>query len=315
MEHAASLDLTESDVRRLLHAPDLIARIEDAFRNRFPRIVIAPRQHVKVSVGTFLIMSCFDPGRPALGMKLIVVHDRPGAGEDRVHATYLLLDPVTGKPIFSIAANHLTAVRTAATSAVATKHLARENSSTLGIFGTGRLARAHLAVMPLVRNFRKILVCGREPQASARFSSEMPSEFGARIIPADPRTLARQSDVICTCTTSRIPLFDGADVQPGTHINLVGAYEPDAREADAQTMRGGRIFVDTYEGAHAEAGDILIAIQEGAISTRQILGDLHELLSGKKQGRAAPEDITLFKSVGCALEDLVAAELLQHDAP
>jgi ornithine cyclodeaminase/alanine dehydrogenase-like protein (mu-crystallin family) len=315
MEHAAKLNLAEADVVRLLHPRALIARMEDAFRTRFPRVNIAPRQHLKVSGGVFLIMSCFDPIQPALGMKLITVRDHAAAGDDRVHATYLLLNPSTGEPVFSIAANHLTALRTAATSAVATEYLARKNSSTLGIFGTGRLARAHLTLMPLVRNFKKILVCGREPQASARFASEMSSAFNGQILPADPPTLARESDVICTCTTSRTPLFDGNDLQPGTHINLVGAYEPEVREADTQTMRRARIFVDTYEGAHAEAGDILIPIDEGAISASHILGDLHELLAGNKQGRTASEEITVFKSVGCALEDLAAAELLQPDAP
>lgn len=314
MQKDANVDLTETDVLRLLHSPALIARIEDAFRTRFPRVNIAPRQHLKISGGTFLIMSCFDPLQPALGMKLITVRDRATPGEDRVHATYLLLDPVTGEPIFSIAANHLTALRTAATSAVATKYLARENSPTLGIFGTGRLARAHLALMPLVRNFKKILVCGREPQASSKFALEMSSEFNSQIIAADPPTVARESDVICTCTTSRTPLFDGNDLRPGAHVNLVGAYEPEARETDTQTMRRARIFVDTYEGAQAEAGDILIPIREGAISASQILGDLHELLAGKKQGRTAPEEITVFKSVGCALEDLASAELLQTAA-
>jgi alanine dehydrogenase len=314
MGQVAQQNLAENDVLRSLHGPDLIARIEDAFRNRFPRVVIAPRQHMKVSGGTFLIMSCFDPMQPALGMKLITVREHPAAGEDRDHATYLLLNPSTSEPVLSIAANHLTAMRTAATSAVATKFLARENSSTLGIFGTGRLARAHLSAMPVVRNFKRILVCGREQRASAKFVSDMSLEFDGQIIPADPPTVARESDVICTCTTSRTPLFDGNDLRPGTHVNLVGAYEADARETDTQTMRRARIFVDTYEGAHAEAGDILMPIDEGAISASHILGDLHELLSGKRQGRSAPEDITLFKSVGCALEDLVAAELLHRDA-
>jgi len=319
MQRAAILNLTESDVRSLLHPHDLIARIEDAFRHRFPRVAIAPRQHLQVSGGTLLIMSCLDPIRSALGMKLIMVRDHPPAGEDRVHATYLLLDPRTAEPSFSIAANHLTALRTAATSAVATKYLAREDSSALGIFGTGRLARFHLAVMPLVRNFKTILVCGREAEASARFASEMSAEFNGQIIPVDPTTLARESDVICTCTTSRSPLFDGRDLRPGTHLNLVGAFQPDAREADTRTICRARIFVDTYEGANAEAGDILIPIHEGAISPSQILGDLHELLSGGNQGgtqgRTAPEDITVFKSVGCALEDLAAAELLEPAAP
>lgn len=315
MQSSANPNLTETEVRRRLHAPDLIARIEDAFRHRFPQVTIAPRSHFPIDGGIFLIMSCFDPLRPALGMKLIAVRDHPPAGEDRVHATYLLLNPTTGEPILCIAANHLTALRTAATSAVATKHLAGENASTLGIFGTGKLARTHLAVLPLVRNFERIFVCGREAQASANFAAQVSAESTFPIVPADPRTLARESDVLCACTTSRSPLFDSRDLRSGTHLNLVGAFQPHAREADTQTMQRARVFVDAYEGARAEAGDILIPIQEGAISRSHILGDLHELLSGKKPGRTRAADITVFKSVGCALEDLVAAELLQSSAP
>jgi ornithine cyclodeaminase/alanine dehydrogenase-like protein (mu-crystallin family) len=314
MRSTPHLSLTDPEVRRLLSPQDLIARIEDAFRTRFPQIIIPARQHLPVADGIFLTMPCFDPLQHALGTKLVTVRDHPPAGEDRVHATYLLLDPATGKPIFSIAANYLTALRTAAASALATKYLARENCSTLGIFGTGRLARTHLAVLPLVRNFEKILVCGREAQASAKFAAEMSTEFSGTIVPSDACTLARESDVICACTTSRTPLFDGRDLRPGTHLNLAGAFQPDAREADTFTIQRSRVFVDTYEGARAEAGDILIPINEGAISHDHVVADLHELLSGRKQGRTGDEDITIFKSVGCALEDLVAAELLQSSA-
>jgi len=304
--------LNESEVSGLLRPAALIVRIEAAFRDRFPAVTLPTRQHLATLGGVLLIMSCYDPSQPALGIKLVTVRDHPTANQDRVQATFLLLDPATGQPIFSLAANHLTALRTAATSAVATKFLAREDVSTLGVFGIGRLARAHLEVLPLVRNFQKILVCGREGHShrTSNFADQMSAELNLEIIAADARTLAGECEVICTCTTSRTPLFQGRDLRPGAHLNLVGAFQPDTRESGTTTIQRARVIVDTYEGARSEAGDILIPLAEKAISEDHIIADLHELLSGKKSGRLNSKDITVFKSVGCALEDLVAAELL-----
>jgi ornithine cyclodeaminase/alanine dehydrogenase-like protein (mu-crystallin family) len=315
-DHArAATHLTESDVRRLLRPAHVIEAIEAAFRDRLPTVTIAPRTHLPLPHGVLLIMSCYDPSRPSLGIKFATVRSRseplqPDQLQDRVHASYLLLDPETAAPRLSIAANYLTALRTAATSALATKYLAPETVSTLGVFGTGALARTHLAVLPLVRNFQRILVCGREAQPTTAFASEISVELDRAVVAADSRTLAAESDVICTCTTSPSPLFDGHTLRPGTHLNLVGAFQPHTREVDSVTIQRARVVVDTYSGARAEAGDILIPLAENAISDNHIAADLHELVSGKKKGRLSPEDITSFKSVGCALEDLVTAELL-----
>ncbi len=302
--------LSEHEVRSLLQPIKVIEAVENAFRDRFPAVTIAPRLHIPLAHGVLLIMSCYDPSRAALGIKLVTVRSHPAPLQDRVHATYLLLDPETGEPRLSIAANYLTALRTAATSALATKYLARENVSTLGIFGTGALARTHLAVLPLVRSFERILVCGREAQPTADFAAQMCAELQRPVSAADPRTLAAESDVLCACTTSPTPLFDGRDLRPGTHLNLVGAFQPHTREADTFTIQRARVVVDTYDGTRAEAGDILIPLQEGTVSAGHIVADLHELLTARKRGRLSPEDVTVFKSVGCALEDLVTAELL-----
>ena len=302
--------LSEIEVRRLLQPVDVIGAIESAFRDRLPSATIAPRLHLPLAHGVLLIMSCYDPCHTALGVKFATVRTHPAPLEERVHATYLLLDPETSEPRLTIAANYLTAMRTAATSALATKYLANENVSTLGVFGTGALARTHLAVLPLVRSFQRILVCGREAQPTANFATQMSTELQRTILAADPRTVAAESDVLCTCTTSPTPLFDGRDLRLGTHLNLVGTFQLHTREADTFTIQRARVFVDTFAAARAEAGDLLIPIQEGAISAHHIVADLHELVSGKKQGRLVSEDITIFKSVGCALEDLVTAELL-----
>ena len=138
----------------------------------------------------------------------------------------------------------------------------------------------------------------------------MSEEVRLPVESTDARTCASQSDVLCTCTTSQVPLFDGNLLRPGTHLNLVGAFQPHAREVDSRTVQRAYIVVDTYDGALAEAGDLVIPIKEGVISRNHIAADLHELLTGNKPGRTSPSEITLFKSVGCALEDLATAELL-----
>jgi ornithine cyclodeaminase len=331
--------LTEADVRRLLNPVDLCAALESAFRDRYPSLSLPPRTHAELAHGIFLAMSCYDGATNTLGMKLVLVRDQnvqnikdenikaqnshDGAQsptsesnaerltEGRIQATYLLLDPNTAQPRLTIAANYLTDLRTAATSAVATKFLARPNVSTLGIFGTGRLALAHLAVLPLARNFERVLICGRNPSRSAAFVQKVSAQLpDLTILAADAHTCAAQSDVLCTCTSNSAPLFDGRDLRPGTHLNLVGAFRPETREVDTHTIARSRVVVDTYLAA-LEVGELVIPLQEGAIARDHVVADLHELISGTKQGRRSPQEITIFKSVGCALEDLVAAELLQ----
>jgi ornithine cyclodeaminase/alanine dehydrogenase-like protein (mu-crystallin family) len=324
----SSFHLTEADVRQLLNPTHLCAAIESAFRDRYPSISLPQRTHAELAHGIFLAMSCYDRAAGTLGMKLVLVrdqaqhrpadrsHDSPALTEGRVQATYLLLDPETAQPRLSIAANYLTDLRTAATSAVATKFLARPDSSSLGIFGTGRLARAHLTVLPLVRSFQRVLICGRNPSRSAEFVQQLSRELsGLTVTAVDARTCAAESDVLCTCTSNSAPLFDGRDLRPGTHLNLVGAFRPETREVDTHTILRSRVVVDTYSAAASEVGELLIPLQEGAITRNHVAADLHELVSGTKQGRRSSEEITVFKSVGCALEDLVAAELLLDANP
>ncbi len=303
--------LTEDEVRKRLDPDRVITAIESAFRDRYPSTVIPARSNLQMAEGIFLTMQCYDGAGHTLGMKLVVVQGNPQRVEDRVQATYLLLDPQTACPLLIVPANYLTDLRTAATSAVATKFLARESVKILGVFGTGRQARAHIKVIPRVRRFERVLVCGRNADATREFAERMCAETGLPIVAVDARTCAAESDVLCTCTSSQTPLFDGNLLRAGVHLNLVGAFQPHAREVDSTTVQRARVFVESYEGAPKGTGDLLIPLQEGAIGSTHVAGDLHELTSGKKRGRVkAADDITLFKSVGCALEDLATAELL-----
>jgi ornithine cyclodeaminase/alanine dehydrogenase-like protein (mu-crystallin family) len=303
-------NLTEDDVKAALDTTRVIAAIEDAFRDRYPATLMPVRTQMKLAGGIFLIMPCYDREGHGLGMKLVVVVDTPANPDQKLHATYLILDSATGHPTLSMPAAYLTEVRTAATSAVATKFLARDDVRVLGIFGTGRQARAHIYALRHVRNFQHFLVSGADPGRTREFAQEMARELNAPVESVYSRACASESDVLCTCTTSPTPLFDGHLLRPGTHLNLVGSFQPHTREVDDSTVQRSRIVVDTFEGAMAEAGDLLIPLNKGVINRYHILSDLHLLVSRKKIVRTRPDEITLFKSVGCALEDLAAAELV-----
>jgi ornithine cyclodeaminase/alanine dehydrogenase-like protein (mu-crystallin family) len=296
---------SESQVRSAVTADDVIQAIRSAFARGFATSRLPVRTMLELDGAVLLVMPCYDRGLNAAGVKLVSVSARAG-----VHATYELLDPETGISIARMEADYLTDLRTAATSAVATDLLARTDAQTLGIFGSGRQAIAHLAVLPYVRKFKRFLVCGSGRSDLKAFCAKMKQEHALDLEAVDAQTVARESDVICTCTTAHEPLFDGRWLRPGTHLNLVGTFQPETREVDDATVRRSCVVVDTYEGALSEAGDLLIPISNGTVERSHIVADLHEIASGKKPGRTNPDQITLFKSVGCALEDLVTAQLV-----
>jgi ornithine cyclodeaminase/alanine dehydrogenase-like protein (mu-crystallin family) len=303
---------SESQVRSAVTADEVIQAIRSAFARGFAALRMPVRTTLELDGALLLVMPCYDHGLNAAGVKLVSVSAKAG-----VHATYELLDPATGISIARMEADYLTDLRTAATSAVATELLARNDAETLGIFGSGRQAIAHLTVLPCVRKFKRFLVCGSGRSDLKAFSAKMKKEHALDIDITDAQTVAKESDVICTCTTACEPLFDGKWLRPGTHLNLVGAFQPETREVDDATVKRARVVVDTYDGAMEEAGDLLMPIKNGSVERSHIVADLHEITSGKKPGRTNPDQITLFKSVGCALEDLVTAQLIyrqvEHD--
>jgi ornithine cyclodeaminase/alanine dehydrogenase-like protein (mu-crystallin family) len=299
--------LSESDVRKLLNPKKLVAIIEAAFKRGPKSFAMPARLQLETAHGVELLMPCFDPVAPAMGFKSVFVLKNPAPRQQRVQATYFLLNAKTGSITATIAANYLTDLRTAATSAVATMRMARKNAGTLAIFGAGRQARAHLELFAQLFRFDKILVCASTPDQSRKFAKDMSKSVPRSIEAAAPAQCA-EGDIICACTSSTSPLFDGRKLRPGTHLNLVGAFRPSDREVDSETVSRARVIVDTYD-ALAEAGDLIIPLREQAISRSHIAGDLHEVVTGKADVRRSLDDITLFKSVGCAIEDLAAASL------
>jgi ornithine cyclodeaminase/alanine dehydrogenase-like protein (mu-crystallin family) len=309
------LSLTDADIESILKPDDVIGAIRSAFQRGFDNVQMPARFQLETDDGVTLIMPCTIAGSHLLGAKVAVVRSSP-ASDGRVKATYFLTDTGTGGAVAVLAANYLTDIRTAATSAVATDSLARKYVSTLGIFGTGRQAEAHVAVLSLVRSFARVLICGSTLDKAKPFAARMRERYALEAAAVDAITCASNSDVICTCTTAISPLFPGDVVRPGTHLNLVGTFQPHAREVDSQLICRAKVFVDDREAALAEAGDILVPLRAGEITADHIRADLHQLLSGQKVGRSSQSDITVFKSVGLALEDFVTAELvLPKQAP
>ena len=306
------LTLSEDQVRQHLEIEEMLLALEHMFRRDYGTTAILPQriQMQMANGSTCLIMPCSDPALPGTGVKVVTVRDGTQVEGDRVQAHYFLLEQDTGKVCASLAANYLTEMRTAAVSAIATKFMARAEARTLGIFGTGRQAVAHLRLLPRTHRYERLLICGSRPSRSQALARLAKMDHNIVVEAVDPDTCAREADVICTCTTSKLPTFDGRRVREGTHLNLVGGFQPDGREVDDFVISRSRIVVDTFEGALAEAGDLLIPLNKKLIGKNQILGDLHQLVSGKIAGRTDYHEVTVFKSVGFALEDLVVATLL-----
>jgi alanine dehydrogenase len=306
------LILSEEQVRERLSIDEVVSSLEKMFGRDYGKTANIPLRTTMQAFGgsTCLVMPCSDSALPAAGLKVVTVRNGGTSNRDRVQANCFLLEPESLKVCAMLSANYLTEVRTAAVSAIASRALARPDSRTLGVFGTGRQALAHLLLFSRSQQFERLLVCGSQPSRSENFAKLLADHHGLRVEPVEAAVCAQESDVICTCTTSSVPVFDGELIREGTHLNLVGAFQPDTREVDDVVVERSRIVVDSYEGALSEAGDLLIPLSRGIITNDSIIADLHEIVSRKAVGRSDPADITLFKSVGFALEDLVVASLL-----
>jgi ornithine cyclodeaminase len=220
----------------------------------------------------------------------------------------MLFDGQNGELLAVINASAITAIRTAAVSAVATRWLANPDAKNLAIIGAGVQARTHLEAMACVRSLERVRVAAGHVESAQKFVAEMQPRSSTELeAVATPAEAVDGADIIVTATTAREPVVQKAWISPGAHINAVGTFSPKAREIDTATMSAATIFVDRRESALNEAGDYLIAAQEGAIGPEHIRAELGEVLTGEHQGRSSTEEITLFKSLGLAIEDLAAA--------
>lgn len=296
-------------------ALDYPALIEE-LRRTFARGANVPLRHSHTvradEDARLLLMPAWREGE-TLGVKIVTVFPgNPARHAATVGATYLLLDGATGHPQALIDGEALTLRRTAAASALASSFLSRPESETLLVVGTGTLAPYMAAAHASVRTFERVLVWGRTA-AKARTLAEHLVAQGLPALPvAELRRGLEQADIVTCATTATSPVVRGAEVRQGTHVDLVGAFTPAMRESDDELLTRASVFVDTCTGALAEGGDLVQSMRAGLFSRSSVRAELAELCRGEKAGRASAAEITLFKSVGTALEDLAAAALVRR---
>lgn len=293
----------------------LIAALSTMFKGD---CVMPVRHHHTVGVpgeadATLLLMPAWQPGQ-YIGVKLVSVFpDNHLRSLPAIHGSYLLSSGRTGELLAVLDGGELTARRTAAASALAARHLAREDASTLLMVGTGRLSVNLIEAHSRVRPIQQVLIWGRDQDKASQAAAEARTLGYTVEVASDLETAARQADIISCATLSRAPLIRGEWLKPGSHLDLIGAFTKEMRESDDEAVRRARVFVDTRAGAFAEAGDILQPIASGVIGKEHVQAELAELVRGSA-GRQSADEITLFKSVGAALEDLAGAILAYETA-
>lgn len=302
-------------VRVRADLPRLIDSLERAFRSD---AVVPQRQVLALpgnAAGQFLVMPAFDADGSAAVKLVTYLPANAGRGLPTVQAAIVAFSR-EGAPVAVLDGTMVTRLRTAAASALASKYLSRPDSSRLTVVGTGALAPWMAAAHAVVRPVERIDVWGRRPERVSATVDAIRELVGPRLtVDAAPELeeSVRAADIVSCATSSPAPLVSGRWLRTGTFVDLVGSFSPSTREADDDVVRRARIFVDTFEGALAEAGDLIDPIARGVIDRERIEGELADLVTGRIAGRRTAEEITLFKSVGTALEDLAAAQLLLID--
>lgn len=305
--------LNAGQLRAALSYPNLIV----ALRAAFCSATESPRRHVHSlspeHETVLLLMPVWQPERHA-GVKVVTVAPRnPQLGLPSVHSIFMLLDSITGAPVCLMDGEELTSRRTAAASALASGYLSRSDSSRLLVVGTGSLAPYMAAAHCAARPITNVSIWGRSPARAAQTAELLRQQPSANRLHIeairDLEAGVRNADIITCATTSTTPIVRGEWVQPGTHIDLVGGFRPNMREADDALMGSAAVFVDTWTGALAEAGDLIQPMEAGILTRAAMQAELADLCAGRHNGRTNAHQVTLFKSVGAALEDLCAADL------
>lgn len=313
------LMLSGEDVRALLAMDACIDAIEACLRALAQDAAVQPLRSVlrlPGSAGVLGLMPAVLEQPPVAGAKLITVFgDNAARGLDSHQGTVQLFAIDDGRPLAILDAASITAIRTAAASAVATRALARQDADCLAILGTGVQAASHLDAICAVRPIRTVRVWGKTPEHAERFASEHTARTGLEV-EARPTARAAVEDaaVVCTVTAAREPVLAGAWLAPGCHINAVGACTPQARELDAAAVARARVFTDRRQSAECEAGDLILARRDGAIGDDHLRGELADVLLDRLEGRTTAHDITLFESLGIGIFDLAAGHLVYRRA-
>ncbi|MDP9365399.1 MAG: ornithine cyclodeaminase [Chloroflexota bacterium] len=309
------LALTRDDVRRLVPMPDAIQLMKDAFaelsagRTDSPLRTVIP---VPDADGDALFMPARVPAMDALGLKVVSVFKRNrDRGLPAIHALVCLLDPATGAPLAIMDGTYLTALRTGAVAGAATDLLARPESRVLAAIGAGAQGATQIAAVCAVRPIERVVAVDIDEAALVRLRETLrrdwPEVTDRVETTTDAGAAVREADVVCTATTSRTPVFDDADLRPGTHVNAVGAFTPEMQEIPAATVARATVVVDAVEAALAEAGDLIVPLREGLIGRDHLARELGMVVLGAEPARTGADEVTLFKSVGNAVQDVVVA--------
>jgi alanine dehydrogenase len=307
--------LSGADVRAAVAMPAAIDAVAQAFARLSTGQADVPlRAHIATPEQQGI--SFFMPARiagEALGLKVVSVFPQNiGRGEPTIYALVTLLDPATGRPLAVLDGTYLTALRTGAASGAATRYMARPDARTLAIFGVGAQAMPQIQAVCAVRPIDNIWIVNRTRDRAALLAARLRGEgfTGDIRIAATPAQALAEADVVCTATAAPTPLFADADIRPGTHINGVGSYKPTMAEVPAATVARARLIVDQREAAWAEAGDLVQARDAGLIDVSHVAGELGEVVAGRVPGRVDEHEVTFFKSVGNAVQDLAVAGLV-----
>jgi len=318
--------LSKSQIESLLPMDECIAAVEGALASLARGESVQPLRAANWLpdrsglLGTMPGMAGGDP--PTLGIKVVTVfpgnHPTPGSSWPALpshQGVVLVFDAGRGNLTAILDAESITAIRTAAASAVATRRLARDDASVLALLGSGVQAATHLEAMRAVRPVSEVRVWSRTPDHARDFAKRAGAEHDLPVsAAASAREAVAGADLVCTVTGSAEPVLEGAWLKPGTHVNAVGACTPRARELDTEAVLRSRLYTDRRESLLNEAGDFRIPKSEGAITDEHLVGELGELILGRIPGRRSGSEITLFKSLGIAVEDLAAAELVVRKA-
>ncbi|HOY31884.1 MAG TPA: hypothetical protein PKW80_08410 [Bacteroidales bacterium] len=312
------LILNRNDVAAVLDMKDCMIVVEKAFAELANGTAFLPlRIGITPPDGLALYMPAYLQEMGALACKVVTVYKNNPARFNipTTIGKVLVQDPLTGNVVCIMDGGYLTAVRTGAVSGVATKLLARPDEGQIaGIFGAGVQAKMQLWAVSEARKLSKAFVYDVFTDASEKFADEMSNKLGLMVeIARSPEELI-QTDIICTATSSAVPLFDGNKIKNGTHINGIGSHTPNARELDTAIVKRSKFIGDSKEACFKEAGDIMIPIAEGAINEDHFYAELGEIITGKKNGRTHQDEITLFKSNGLAIQDAATARLIYDKA-
>ena len=311
--------LSETQVKSLIDIDELIETLAQAHvqystgKAVMPVRLVVPLPDIHSRITS---MPGFLNEDKALGMKVVTYfQDNPKRGLPAILATIMLFSAETGGMIAVMDGSYITAIRTACASALATKILARPETPVLGILGAGVQARTHIQALSRVRKLQKVKIYSPSGASAPKIKSELELELKIPIeVAASAEGAVRDSDIVVTVTTAKEPILKPDWLKPGIHINAVGSHRPDLREIDGATLACAKIVVDSREAIMAECGDILLAVKEKSISPDAIHAELGEVLAGAKAGRTNDDEITLYKSVGIAIQDVATAHLAYRKA-